>query len=335
MFDTVFVVICSILFLILIALSIWIIIDVHSLKKREDDTTYKMKQMMYRSDVNEENQLRDMRSLMSSEDKNINNRISNISTDMDNRFTRTHADIDARFKQTSKDTLQNYVPRSTLIFVLYQIYADIGKFFEMMYEDIFNAFTKTKVYIDETQEETMQHIQRVSNDHKQSLQSTSEEMRSEIYKTNNNLGTATTAFNTSISNMGNRFETNQVVVGTNVLDKNKITLTGNLNNQGPANFTNSVSSTRGLEVLNHNPGPLIQKSYGNGDRYGIGQFSNGRMRVYAAGAFAPATVGMSMTRSDGTFSDIVVADNKNMVTINGTLRVCDTMGLNCKNVALQ
>lgn len=82
-----------------------------------------------------------------------------------------------------------------------------------------------------------------------------------------------------------------------------------------------IQTPIGIEVLNNDPGPLIQKNYGNnpGDRYGVGQFNNGAMRMYAANLYGPATVNMSLAKSDGTFDDVVVVDNKKNVKINGHL----------------
>jgi hypothetical protein len=76
----------------------------------------------------------------------------------------------------------------------------------------------------------------------------------------------------------------------------------------------------GIAVTNADPGPMIEKSYtaaNKGDRYGVGQFPNGAMRVYAAANHAPATVAMAFAKSDGSFTDALVAANDGSVTAAG------------------
>ncbi len=53
-----------------------------------------------------------------------------------------------------------------------------------------------------------------------------------------------------------------------------------------------------IQMARGNPGPMIERKYGNNqdNRYGIGQFPMGTQRMYAAQAWGPATVNLSMAR---------------------------------------
>jgi hypothetical protein len=91
--------------------------------------------------------------------------------------------------------------------------------------------------------------------------------------------------------------------------------TGNLNVQG------TVTTPTGIQITNGDPGPLIEKRYNwqnYGDRYGVGQFPNGQMKMYAATSF-PGNVSMSLARADGTFDDIITVNPNKSVNIKGTV----------------
>jgi hypothetical protein len=93
--------------------------------------------------------------------------------------------------------------------------------------------------------------------------------------------------------------------------------TGNLNVQG------TVTTPTGIQITNGDPGPLIEKRYNlqnYGDRYGVGQFPNGQMKMYAATSF-PGNVSMSLARADGTFDDIITVNPNKSVNIKGPLNV--------------
>lgn len=71
------------------------------------------------------------------------------------------------------------------------------------------------------------------------------------------------------------------------------------------------------------PGEMIERQYGNnkGDRYGVGQFPNGKMRVYTASAYDKASVNFSVAKPDGSFDDIVAVDNKGNTKVKGGMTV--------------
>lgn len=85
----------------------------------------------------------------------------------------------------------------------------------------------------------------------------------------------------------------------------------------------SVSSGRGLSVQDTDPGPLVEKQYGadRGSRYGVGQFPNGQTRMYAASSHAPATVNLSFAKPDGSFADVLTANNDASLTTATGLKI--------------
>jgi hypothetical protein len=79
--------------------------------------------------------------------------------------------------------------------------------------------------------------------------------------------------------------------------------------------------TKGIQIKPGDAGHLVETNYGSSqDRYGIGQFRNGALRVYAASAFAPATVNLSMARANGGFRDVVTVGNDGVMKVNGTIK---------------
>lgn len=79
---------------------------------------------------------------------------------------------------------------------------------------------------------------------------------------------------------------------------------------GKVNFTES------------DPGAMIEKSYGgNDDRYGVGQFPGGSMRMYTANKYQPATAGLSIAKADGGLDDVLTIDTNKTTRIHGDLDV--------------
>ena len=91
-------------------------------------------------------------------------------------------------------------------------------------------------------------------------------------------------------------------------NKDNMTVT-NLSTTGSLNSNGTNTFKRGILVTDTDPGTLIGKNYGNdpGDRYGIGQYSDGRLKVYSAGNFPLSHVALSLAKKDGGFEDRVLA----------------------------
>jgi F0F1-type ATP synthase membrane subunit b/b' len=70
------------------------------------------------------------------------------------------------------------------------------------------------------------------------------------------------------------------------------------------------------------PGPMIEKTYGaNDNRYGVGQFPNGAMRMYTGSGHKPATAGLSLAKANGTLDDVLTIDNEKTTRVHGDLDV--------------
>lgn len=81
------------------------------------------------------------------------------------------------------------------------------------------------------------------------------------------------------------------------------------------------SLDEGLRMTNRDPGSMIEASGADAqDRYGIGQYSNGTMRMYAAADFAPSKITTSFANRDGTFRDVMT------VKKDGTVDMVSTQG---------
>jgi hypothetical protein len=69
---------------------------------------------------------------------------------------------------------------------------------------------------------------------------------------------------------------------------------------------------------------MIEKNYSDknaSDRYGVGQFPNGSMKMYTSTTYQPATVALSLAKADGTFDDVLTVDNERVTRANGDLDV--------------
>lgn len=107
------------------------------------------------------------------------------------------------------------------------------------------------------------------------------------------------------------------------VNNTNISLTSQQRNVKPdINFTTKVSSTNGIEITKSDPGSLIQKDYDprtTALRYGVGQYPNGTLRVYAAKGHAPSSINLSIAKENNTFDDVLTVRNNNTVNITGNL----------------
>jgi hypothetical protein len=88
------------------------------------------------------------------------------------------------------------------------------------------------------------------------------------------------------------------------------------------------SLDEGLRMTKRDPGSMIESRNGkhDKDRYGIGQYPNGTMRMYAAADFAPSKITTSFANSDGTFQDVMTVRKDGTVNMNSkqgnTAKLC-------------
>ncbi|RYF20501.1 MAG: hypothetical protein EOO77_07890 [Oxalobacteraceae bacterium] len=91
----------------------------------------------------------------------------------------------------------------------------------------------------------------------------------------------------------------------------------------------------------NNLGDWMSGYYANvfGDRYGIGQYNNGQMRVFTSGVYNQAALHLSLASLDtsgggGTFTDIVSAANSGVVIRRSTNLTLGNLGLNSGSLNL-
>ncbi|MGH6608918.1 MAG: hypothetical protein ACRECQ_01535, partial [Burkholderiaceae bacterium] len=66
----------------------------------------------------------------------------------------------------------------------------------------------------------------------------------------------------------------------------------------------AVATQYGISVTTNDPGALIQRSYDNADRYGIGQHAGGVTSVFCSSTYAPARVSLSRATGANTVADM-------------------------------
>lgn len=88
-----------------------------------------------------------------------------------------------------------------------------------------------------------------------------------------------------------------------------------------SDINNDVNVFNGkVNFIKTDPGAMVEKSYDNpGDRYGIGQFPGGAMRMYASGVHRPATTGFAVTKQNGTLDDVLTVSTDRMTNVYGDM----------------
>lgn len=93
---------------------------------------------------------------------------------------------------------------------------------------------------------------------------------------------------------------------------------GTLDTKAIINAQGGLQSGGIISFLKETNGPMVEKNMGaDNNRYGIGQFKDGVMRMYTAGGYAPATVAMSLANANNTFDDVVTVKTDKSVVIGG------------------
>ncbi len=84
---------------------------------------------------------------------------------------------------------------------------------------------------------------------------------------------------------------------------------------------NNINVNNGkINITKNDPGAMVEKVYsGVGDRYGIGQFPNGSMRMYSSSANRSATTGLAIARSDGTLNDVLTVTGDKLTNVYGDI----------------
>ena len=79
----------------------------------------------------------------------------------------------------------------------------------------------------------------------------------------------------------------------------------------------SLKSNKGLEVLDANPGPLVEKRYNNSgkDRYGVSQENNGQVYVYGADHHARSSVNLGFATGNKSYNSKLKVHRNGVVEI--------------------
>lgn len=86
------------------------------------------------------------------------------------------------------------------------------------------------------------------------------------------------------------------------------------------NIVNTFSCPSGLSITGQDPGDLISKRYGAGDRYGIGQYNLGTVRTFISNAYVNGSIRFSRATDDVTNKDASFADLMT-ITYNGNVGI--------------
>ena len=97
--------------------------------------------------------------------------------------------------------------------------------------------------------------------------------------------------------------------------------------RGDLGVDGKVHVAEGVQVYAHDPGPMLEKSYGSpADRYGVGQFAGGEMKMYAADPHGKVSLSFANHDIKGPpFRDVLKVTQKgtpyqtDTVTVNGVL----------------
>ena len=102
-------------------------------------------------------------------------------------------------------------------------------------------------------------------------------------------------------------------VNTSVLPSN-ITVSGNVS-------ADSFSASKGYSVTSANPGVLVEKRYSANpsDRYGIGQYGGGTVRVYLGNVYNDASIRFCRARGETEFDDLMTIAHNGTTTVSGNL----------------
>ena len=110
---------------------------------------------------------------------------------------------------------------------------------------------------------------------------------------------------------GNGYNLGQLVAGNvtsgqldNARMPTNVNIGGTFRANGAVTILGGTSTApAGISFANTDPGVMLEKRYAANDRYGVGQYTGGVTRVYAAGGYAAATLKLCFATGENTFTD--------------------------------
>lgn len=117
-------------------------------------------------------------------------------------------------------------------------------------------------------------------------------------------------------------------------------LSAPLINASNISLNTTGNNTGAITFTNNDPGDMISKIYGTGDRYGMGQYSSNALRLFTSAASSNATIRFSkandgLTASNASFTDFMTIQGSNgfvgigksnpqtLLDVNGTITACN------------
>ena len=92
--------------------------------------------------------------------------------------------------------------------------------------------------------------------------------------------------------------------------------------RGDTEVKGNINIVGGINMIRNDPGAMIEKKYGDdSNRYGVGQFPNGSMRMYTSSSYGPASVSLSLAKKNGDFDDVVKVNTNKTVDISGDVKM--------------
>lgn len=97
--------------------------------------------------------------------------------------------------------------------------------------------------------------------------------------------------------------------------------------QGDTQVHGNVGVDGSIQFNKVDAGPMIETKAGNSDanRFGVGQFANGAMRVYTSSAHGPSSLNLSLAKEKGTFDDIVKIKGNRTFEVTGPAKFEQTL----------
>ena len=85
-------------------------------------------------------------------------------------------------------------------------------------------------------------------------------------------------------------------------------------------INNNMNLNGTINVTKADPGAIIERNLGRAnDRYGVGQYPNGAMRMYTSGLNKQATAGLSVAKTDGKLDDVLTVTSDKLTNVYGDL----------------
>lgn len=146
-------------------------------------------------------------------------------------------------------------------------------------------------------------------------------LRNDTNNTVKNLTNNDKMLSTKIQEVNTSLKTQDTVMKTTF---DKLTATDvNNRNEYMTFHKNRHWMDEAVQMKNADPGPMIERiNSGVDDRYGIGQFPHGQLRMYSSGTVKNASIRSGFAELDGTFRDITTV-NRDGLQVDGNLRMAD------------